>query len=212
MKYLKYKIKGNKPAKIVFLGDIHHGSIFSDTEAFDAALEKIKKDKDIRVILMGDLIENASANSVGSGVYQQNMNPGQQVKDMVTKLKPIEKQILYSHRGNHEERSFRFDGFDIGETMADSLGVPYIRNMCICDIEVGKINYRIWTWHGHGSSQMTAGRIKIIQRQAETFEADVYAMGHVHELFDTTLPKREIVKGEFQDIFKHYILTGAYLK
>jgi len=37
-------------------------------------------------------------------------------------------------------------------------------------------------------------------------------MGHVHELFDTTLPKREVVKGGFEDIFRHYILTGAYLK
>jgi len=84
--------------------------------------------------------------------------------------------------------------------------------MCICDVEVGKISYRIYTWHGHGSSQMTAGRVKILQRQAETVEADVYAMGHVHELFDTTLPKREVVKGGFEDIFRHYILTGAYLK
>jgi len=212
MKYLKFKFNGKKPAKIVFLGDVHHGSIYSDSAAFDVTLEKIKKDKDIKIILMGDLIENASANSVGSGVYEQTMNPSKQVKDIVAKLKPFEKQILYSHRGNHEERSFRFDGFDIGETMADSLGVPYIRNMCICDVEVGKISYRIYTWHGHGSSQMTAGRVKILQRQAETVEADVYAMGHVHELFDTTLPKREVVKGGFEDIFRHYILTGAYLK
>ena len=212
MEYQKFKFNAKTPTKIVFLGDVHHGSKYSDTEAFIKTLNKIKADKNIKVILMGDLIENASALSVGSGVYEQTMNPAEQVKEICAVLMPIKKQILYMHRGNHEERSFRFSGFDIGQSIADSLGVPYVKNMCLTDIDSGKQTYRIYTWHGYGSSQTSAGRIRILQKQAEVFSADALFMGHVHELYSTTLPKREIVNGKFQDVFNHYVLTGAYLK
>jgi len=212
LKYQKFKFPKNKKLKLVFLGDVHHGSKFSDTEKFKETIANIKKDKDIKVIIMGDLIENASAASVGSGVYQQTSNPAEQVKEVCAMLSPIKDQVLYMHEGNHEERSFRFSGFSIGQPIADFLGVPYIEHMAITDLGVGSQNYRIYTWHGHGGGQSTAYRIKTLQKQAETFTADLYAIGHVHELFSTTMPHREIINGKFKDIFNHYVLTGAYLK
>lgn len=212
MKYLKFKFPKNKNLKIAFIGDIHHGSVYSDTARLDKTIEKVKKNKDMRVILMGDLIENASRGSVGSGVYEQNMSPNVQTWDIAKKFKPIAKQILFMHEGNHEERSYRFDGFNIGEAIANYLGVPYVRHMALTDLEVGKQTYRIFSWHGYGSSQTSAGRIKILQKQAETFTADAYFCGHVHELYEVSLPKREIVGEDFQDVFNHYVLTGAFLK
>ena len=212
MDYMKFKYTGKAPLKIALLGDIHWGSNFCDKELLEKAITKLKKEKNTKIILMGDLIENASAASVGSGVYQQDESPNDQVWSIAKKLKPLAKNILYSHQGNHEERSFRFTGFNIGEAISNYIGVPYFKNMAIIDVEVGKITYRIYTWHGKSSSQTTAGRIKILQRQAETFSADCYCMAHVHELFSTTMPHREINKGEFNDIFKQYVLTGSFLK
>ena len=212
MKYFKFKYSGKTPLKLALLGDIHWGSKFCDKELFEKTITKLKKNKNIKIILMGDLIENASKQSVGASVYQQEEMPGDQTWTVTKKLKPLNKNILYSLRGNHEERSFRYGGFDIGQAIANYIDVPYAKNMVIADIEVGKITYRIFTWHGHSSAQTTAGRIKILQRQAETFSADCYCMGHVHELFSTTMPHREVEKGEFKDIFRQYVLTGSFLK
>lgn len=212
MKYLNFKFPKNKKLQIAFIGDIHYGSIYSDVERFENAVEKIKKNKNIKVILMGDLIENASRGSIGAGIYEQTITPNTQIWNIAKKLKPIANQILYMHEGNHEERSYRFNGFNVGEAIANYLGIPYIRHMALTDLNIGKQKYRIFTWHGYGSSQTSAGRIKILQKQAETFTADAYFCGHVHELYEVSLPKREITNGEFQDIFNHYVLTGAYLK
>ena len=212
MKYFKFKYSGKKPLKLALLGDVHWGSTFCDKELLNNVVTKLKKDKDTKIILMGDLIENASKQSVGSSVYQQEESPNEQTWTIARKLKPLGKNILYSLRGNHEERSFRFTGFDIGEAIANYIGIPYTRNMVIVDIEIGKIKYRLFTWHGHGSSQTTAGRIKILQKQAETFSADCYCMGHVHELFSVPMSHRDVEKGEFKDIFRQYVLTGGFLK
>ena len=191
---------------------MHWGSSFCDKELLTKAVDKLKKEKSTKIILMGDLIENASKQSVGSAVYEQDESPNDQTWTIAKILKPLGKNVLYSLRGNHEERSYRFSGFEIGEAIANYIGTPYAKNMVIADIQVGKINYRLFTWHGHSSSQTTAGRVKILQRQAETFDADCYCMGHVHELFSTTMAYREIEKGKFKDIFREYVLTGSFLK
>lgn len=211
MDYLNFNIKSKKPVDVVLLGDIHLGSHNCNEALFDKTIQSIKKNKDTRVILMGDLIEFNQKYSNTAGVYEQTLNPNAQISSIIKKLTPIKKQILFSHNGNHEHRSEKHCGIQIGSLIANALGVPFVKNMALTDIKVNSVSYRFFTWHGAGASQSTAGRIKILQRQAETFVADLYAMGHVHELASAALPRREVVKGKFKDIFNQYILTGGYL-
>lgn len=211
MDYMNFNIRSKKPVDIVLLGDIHLGSHNCNEEMLDIVIQKVKKNKDTRVILMGDLIEFNQKYSNTAGVYEQKLNPNDQITHIIKKLTPIKKQILFSHNGNHEHRSEKHCGVQIGSLIASSLGVPFVKNMAMTDIKVNSVSYRLFTWHGAGASQSTAGRIKILQRQAETFVADLYAMGHVHELASAALPRREIVKGKFKDIFNQYILTGGFL-
>jgi predicted phosphodiesterase len=206
-----YKFKFPKTKEISFLGDCHYGSNFCNEQNLVNTVEKLKENKKYSAILMGDLIENASKFSVGSSVYEQKMNPEEQINDIIELLKPIKKQILYSHRGNHEERTFRFAGIEAGNMIAKSLKVPYVKNMALADLRVGKIDYRIFTWHGAGASRTTQGRIKNLEKQAEVFPADAYFMGHVHELYTESLPVRKVVDGEFKDVFRPFTLTGSML-
>ena len=212
MEYHKYKYTGTGPMKLALLGDCHWGSKYCDKKLLTKTIEKLKKDKNVRIILMGDLIENAGVMTPGASNYEQDSTPNEQTWDIAKMLKPLAKKIILSHRGNHEQRSFRYSGFEIGEAIANYIGVPFVKNMAITDIQVGKITYRIYTWHGNGSSQTSAGRVRILQKQAATFEADAYCIGHVHELFSTTIPHREIINDEFKDIFRQYVLTGSFLK
>jgi predicted phosphodiesterase len=212
MDYIKYNYKGNKPVKIVLLGDIHYGSGQCNELLFMKAINKIKKDKNIKVILMGDMIENSNRFSVGSGVYDQKQSPTSQIDDLINILKPIQNKILFYHCGNHERRTYTMTGVNPGKLIAGTLTVPYIDNMALTDILVGKQSYRLFTWHGAGSAQTTAGRVKVLERQAETFSADLYAQGHNHDLFSTTIPFREIVNNTFRDIFRHFVLTGSFVK
>jgi predicted phosphodiesterase len=212
MDYKKYKISGKNPQHIVLFGDLHYGSKEADIDLIDNTIKKIKRSKDTHVILTGDLIENASKFSVGSGVYDQVKNPNDQTWEIAKKLKPIASKILCGFRGNHCFRSMRDLGFDIGESIANYVGYDYIPYMGIIDLDMGKIKYRSFGWHGAGFSQSTPGRIKLLERQAETFTADFYFCGHTHDLADVQIPKRDIINGQFRDMFKHFILCGSALK
>jgi len=213
MDYNKFEIKDNKPLEIVLLGDLHYGAAQCDIDLFKKVINKIKNDKNLKVILMGDIIENANRFSVGAGVYEQTMQPEEQIKGITELLKPIAKQILFYHRGNHCERSYRMCGVDPGQTISKSLGCPYIKNMALTEIFIGKkIKYTLFSWHGSGSSRTTAGRLKVLETSSDSFSADFYCQGHNHDLFATTIPKREIVNGHFVDVFKHYVLTGSFTK
>lgn len=210
MKILEFNEK--KDIKLVPFGDLHFGSGFSDYEMIDKTIKKIKKDKDIRVILMGDMIENSSAFSVGTEVYNQKINPTKQFDAIIDLLEPIRDKIYLMHSGNHERRCFRFTGFDAGNAIAKNLKVPYAEFMSLNKINCGSQSYNIFSWHGAGASQNTEGRIRLLQRQAEMVDADIYMMGHVHDLYCKELPKRKVVGKEFIQYMQPFILTGSYTK
>ena len=212
MDYNRFEYNNKKKVEIVLFGDIHWGSAQCDTNLVKKTILKIKKNKNIKVILMGDLIENSNKFSVGAGVYEQILTPEKQVKEIVELLYTIKEKILFYHRGNHCKRSFRDTGIDPGQLISSALGCKYIKNMALTDILIGKIRYTFFTWHGAGSSQSTAGRIKVLQRQSETFNADLYAQGHNHDLFSTTIPKRDVIDGKFIDVFKYYVLSGSFCR
>jgi hypothetical protein len=209
MDYKQFKFPGKKQLDIVLLGDVHWGSEQCNKEMFSNTITKIKKDKNIKVILMGDMIENSNRFVSHSGVYEQ-ASPEKQIDEMVELLTPIKDKILYYHRGNHEERGNRIMGIDPGLTIAKVLKIPYVKNMMLGEFIVGKIKYNLFSWHGAGASQTTAGRIRILQRQSESFNADLYTQGHNHDLFDAVIPKRIIENGKFKDIFCHYLLSGSF--
>ena len=60
----QYALSSNETVNIVPLGDFHIGSSEFNYEFFDYMLKQIKKLKNRRIYLMGDLLESASK-SVG---------------------------------------------------------------------------------------------------------------------------------------------------
>jgi len=88
-------------APVMFIGDIHYGSPQFDKARFLAMLEYCLHSKTY-VLLMGDLIEVGTRNSVGAGVYEQECNADDQFTQMVKWLTPLAHAglILGTHMGN----------------------------------------------------------------------------------------------------------------
>lgn len=93
--------QGKDYAEVVFLGDVHYGSPQFDRPRFLSMIEYCLKHK-LYVFLMGDLIEMATRESVGAGVYEQEFKGQDQYEQMVEWLKPLadKKLILGLHAGN----------------------------------------------------------------------------------------------------------------
>ena len=62
--------KGKDYAEVIFVGDCHNGSPQFDKLRFLKMLDYCRE-KGIYVFLMGDLIEMATRDSIGAGVYEQ---------------------------------------------------------------------------------------------------------------------------------------------
>jgi len=199
---------------IVLLGDTHIGSKYFDEELLIENLEWCKENN-IPMILMGDMIETATRDSVGAGIYEQDEIVDKQIEHFYTLFEDLANKglIIGLHQGNHEARLFKSSGLDISKIMAKTLKIKYFGYAKLHYIRVGNQGYLLYTTHGASGATMPHTKIKAAIKLADMIEAEIYAMGHVHQLshhvrnyYKADLRKRKIIESQ-----KHFILTGSYL-
>ena len=170
-------------------------------------------ENDALILLMGDLIENSTRASVGAGVYEQIQNPDDQIAEVLDLLEPYRGSILGLLTGNHEERSFKDSGLDPTRTMARVLRLPYLRYGAFVRLYVQGTGYTIYATHGSSGSATSSGKLNAVKRLSTIADADVYLMGHMHELLlDTTIRKYVNLRTKtIQDRRQHFVVTGGFL-
>lgn len=95
-----------RTVKVWAVADVHIGAREADIDGFAAFLEKVQSDDDSYLVIVGDLLNNATRSSV-SDVYQETMPPHAQVDKAVELLAPVADRILGCVGGNHERRSVK---------------------------------------------------------------------------------------------------------
>jgi hypothetical protein len=205
--------RGSEYAEVVFLGDVHAGSPQFDQPRFLAMVDYCAKN-DIHVILMGDMLETATRNSVGAGVYEQDENPDSQFEQMIEWLQPLadKKLILGAHMGNHEERIYKESGFNITKAMCRELKCRYLGDACWSHLRVGKQTYVLYTLHGRTGSRFDGTALLALERISVSFFADLVAMGHAHKLITSSVLIQRVVDGVVKEFKKYLLITGGYLK
>lgn len=170
--------RGKDYAEVLFVGDVHLGSPQCDKQRFLDMIEYAKQ-KGVYVLLMGDLIEMATRNSIGSGVYEQEFIGQSQYEQMVEWLTPLaqKKLILGTHRGNHENRVYEQSGVDISKALARELDVPYLGDACWSQFTVGSQIYSVYSLHGRTGCRFDGTALLALERLAVSFMADLVAMG-----------------------------------
>ena len=88
-------------ASIVFWGDVHAGHPQADIPKAKEMLDYCLANN-IYVLGMGDFIESGTRDSIGDSVYQQKLNPQEQMEFMVEMLTPLAEAglLLGLHVGN----------------------------------------------------------------------------------------------------------------
>jgi hypothetical protein len=151
----RVRLQPNKDgvAEILFIGDIHLGHPNCEINRVKEMLNYAVKSHTY-VLLMGDLLEASTRDSIGDGVYHQLINPQQQMEEMTEILRPLadEDLIIGLLQGNHENRISKLTSIDVSKVMADNLRVPYLGYACWNEIIVGKQKYSIYSSHGHGGA------------------------------------------------------------
>ena len=161
---------------VYIISDIHKGAHGFQEKAFERYIKTIENDPLAVVLIIGDLIDNATQGSKGCMFSQREM-PQKQIETIIEMLYPIREKIIFFCIGNHEERTFRQTGSDPGYTMCLGLNCLDKYNFVHGFITItakGK-TYKLYATHNIGKSEC---KLKTMARAHP--DCDIIVGGHIH--------------------------------
>lgn len=200
---------------LVLQGDEHIGSVHHDSKFLKEVVDWMLETDDVAMIGMGDMLETATRDSVGAGVFEQSEIVQEQLEKAVELYKPLadEGKLLGLHRGNHEERVYKHSGLDLTRVMAKMLGVKDFGIGVAHRLRVGDQSYNLYTTHGSSGARMPHTKIKTCIDLANMVDVEIYGMGHLHQLSHHVRQfyRVDAKRGVVEEGSKHFLLTGSFL-
>jgi len=199
---------------IVPFGDLHIGTKYFDEKECRRIVDWCVEEN-AYAIFMGDMIETATRDSVGAGVYEQEEILEKQIEHFYDVIGPLikNKLVLGYHIGNHEARLYNSSGLNIVKQMCRELKIPYFGWGKLHYFKVKEQGYTMYTTHGSSGARLPHTKIKGALDLANLAEAEIYCMGHLHQLshhvrnfYDSNLRKKTVEEKQ-----KHFLLCGSYL-
>jgi predicted phosphodiesterase len=217
LKWVEKKLGDEEFITLVPISDTHDGDRQFDRAKLIKLVQDIEKTPNMYGFLLGDLCNNATKNSK-SDVYSATMTPQEQKWDIIDILSTIQGKLLGSTGGNHEERSHKESGLDVSEDIAKALMIPYdpfgiLYSIKFGQCKSGKQNYTMYTTHGSGGGGTKGAKINKLHSLRNICIADVYVMGHVHDII-TTNDMCFVPDTRHSRMVKHiryYTTSGSYL-
>ncbi len=185
-----------KEHTIFFHGDTHDGSANRHKEGQLALIERVRKEKNSRLIHMGDAIEGITVDDkryLQESVDTKTNVPLLQAKNVVREYAPIKDKMITGLYGNHEHSIIRF-GNVMKDIICDGLDIPFGTFSCVITVKdpQGKQQYKIYAAHGRkgiGSASEDPKRRRAnmeyqLKKHLYKKMADclIMAKGHTHKL------------------------------
>lgn len=171
-----FAYKFERPVKLHLLGDLHVGAISHQEEALIDYIDSIRFSPDSYLVLLGDLIDNATLHGK-SCIYRQALIPQAQKERAIEILRPVSDRILLSVMGNHEERTFSQTGSDIMYDICSGLGIldRYAGVKGYLTITMKDKTYKLYCAHNLGKTEAA------LRQKARCFsDVDILLGGHIH--------------------------------
>lgn len=202
------------------IADVHLGAAEHNAELWGAFCRKIEQEENSRILLLGDLINNATRSSIGNGVFTETMRPRDQKRHMVEMLRPLKHKVLAAVTGNHERRSGKDADDDATYDILCKLDIEdiYRENMAFVKLQFGdnriggdrNPTYVIAITHGAGGGVLTGGVVNKAERTGYYIDgADALILGHSHKPFMTQPSKIKIDPQRNMVYFKPFRVVSA---
>lgn len=213
---IRKTLKFNEPVAIALFGDWHisrftnearlqeYVDFFKETES----IKHRKKEYLLKIILMGDLMENGLPSSIGTSARTQGYEPYQQKEIVIDIINQLRDKIIGIHAGNHEERTFKAVGEEPIRDICRETKTERYGHGTFTYLDLGNQEYSLYTWHGRSGAQFTWTKLNSCIRAGMAIDADVIGMGHVHDKASSsqTLLTAKGVR------YKTYVLSGHFLR
>jgi len=205
---ITHQFSAQDDIKIYPIFDVHLGAAEHMEREWSQFCIDILNDPHAFIILGGDLVNNATKNSV-SNVYEEVMRPREQKRVITEMLTPLRDRILCAVTGNHERRSMRDVDSDITYDIMCKLDLEHLyrTNMAFVKVQLGKRKtdndewtnskmrpvYVLCVTHGSGGGMLTGGNVNRNERFGYVMDGiDALITGHTHKPW-VTQPTKIVV-------------------
>ena len=198
---IQHHFQERNDIKIYPISDVHLGAAEHMTREWELFCQRVVNEPNSYIILGGDIINNATRNSV-SNIFEETMRPREQKKVMVKMLEPLRDKILCAVSGNHERRNRDVDN-DITYDIMCKLDLEWLyrENIAFVKIQMGSKRgdglknptYVLVVTHGSGCGVLTGGAVNRNERFGYVLDgADALIVGHTHKPYVTQPSKIKI--------------------
>lgn len=179
--YNYFKFKFEESIILKPIGDLHIGASTTIHAEIAKIVKFVHDHPNIKVILVGDYIDNFGKFGPGGGIYEQAVSITKQKELAEWIAKYLKGKILGVIQGCHEEFSYRADGFDFGKYLANKANARYLGKRAVLDLEVGENTYTIYVDHNSRwwSNDNVCHGLKKTCRQHINFDLGIGAHRHV---------------------------------
>lgn len=192
--------------------DVHYGHRECDESLFREKVDLVGE-KQWPVADLGDLVENATRDSIGAGVYEQEEVVQYQMEKVIDIYEQIKDLIKVLQPGNHELRSWKSGGVNLTRIIGKLLGVPVGGAGVVHYVMVGGERYIGYSTHGGSGATTVGGKLNALMKLEKVMEADFFIQGHTHEtiyksreFFTFDKRSRRIIESR-----RHFINGGSAL-
>ena len=213
-----------KSVEIHTFSDWHIGDKACDYEAIKEQILHIANTPNAYVICNGDLMNNATKNSV-SDCYAEVIPPMEQLQTLCVLLEPIKDRILMFTQGNHEARTYRSDGIDLTALIAKQLDLydRYAREGGVVFLRLGTLKghahnrqvcYTLYCTHGSGGGRKEGAKAIRLADMASIVDTDIYVHSHTHlpMVMKQNFYRIDTCNSAVAEITKLFVNTSAQLK
>lgn len=194
-------------------GDWHIGHANYREDIVKSFLSKLTYNT--RGLLTGDLLECATKDSVGKGLFDTKrfVSPKEQKEYLIELLRPYAQFIDGAVVGNHEHRIEERISLDIMEDCCRELKIPYLKYTGIVKYAWNKTCYTFALWHGSGGGSSSQTAIKTVEDMANKIIADVYCIGHFHKILksDRIMNIPDTRNNVVRKVKQYFVVCGSAL-
>jgi hypothetical protein len=190
--------------------DAHLGSTQHDEERLLKDLNWISETPNVLSWNGGDATENITNSKMG----HTTLDNEEQILLATQRFGLIQHKLMWSHPGNHEDRTRQLSGVSSGRRIADNLKVPYFTDYCFATIKWRGNNFRILSHHGAGGATTAGAQRNSARKELVWHQPDILWTGHLHQpLTDTILVvDHDQESGRLYERESLVIISPSYLK
>lgn len=146
---------------------------------------------------------------------------GVEARVLAEEFRPIRDYGIGIGMGNHEDKIAGQGEFNPAVDIAERLNLPFLGYNAIIRLRVtvkGKkhsITCVLYWHHGRGSGRTSGGKLKMLQDMTAVVDADVYVVGHTHEIVDAPGVVLSVNRrGKLRLVAREqlFLNSGTYLK